>query len=133
MDVNKKNESNEQPYKGKERRSASRLAVDANCILLLEDSHEVPVKIENLSFAGAFAAFDHDDRDFFINQRVWLKFTLKINKEIHKIEISGIIIRANNFGVGIAFRTSEREAVEPVMEKLTEYIQSNRAKKFDLE
>lgn len=130
--MDKTNNKLEQPYKGKERRSSSRLKADANCMLILEDSHELPVKIDNISGTGAFATFEHNDRDFFLNQRVWLKFSMKVDREIHKIEVSGVVVRASGAGIGIAFRTTERENLQPVIDKLTEYIENMRARSLDM-
>lgn len=133
METIKTKQAAGKPYQGKEKRSASRMSVEASCILILEDSHELPVKIENISFSGAFAALKHNDREFFVNQRVWLKFSMEVVGQVHQIQINGVVIRANDFGIGIAFRSSEREKLEPILEKLTESMQNIRARNLDLD
>lgn len=119
-----KTKISEQPeYSGREKRAAARLFITAGCSLVFEDSHEIATQLTNVSFSGAFVSFPHDDTEAFLNQRVWIEFTLMIKNKPYPLRVSGMIVRAVPNGVGIAFRLSERNRIAPIVERMGEGIE----------
>ncbi len=114
--------SGQQDYSGREKRAAARLFLNTKCSLVFEDSHEVSTELTNVSFSGAFLSFAHDDTEAFLNQRVWIDFTLIIKNKPYPLRVSGMIVRAVPNGVGIAFRLSEHSKMSPIIERMSESI-----------
>ena len=110
-------------YKGKEKRSATRLDANAYCSMEFEDSHSLTGDIINISFTGAFVAIEHDDPESFVNLRIWLDFSLLIRKNDYPLRVSGTIVRATDQGLGIAFRSSEHNRIQTIIETLEEEIE----------
>ena len=123
MEMPQLQSKSEADYSGKEKRAASRLFMQAECTLRFEDSHKIDGDITNISYSGAFVTFEHDDTESFINLRVWLEFVLLVKTKTYPMRVSGMIVRASDNGVGIAFRLSEKNRIEPVIEKLREEIE----------
>ncbi len=130
MDTRSNKSGDNKPYTGVEKRSSSRMAVTTKCMLVLEDSHEILANIENVSCSGVFITFDHDDKELFVNQRVWVDFSLSIKEQEHALKVNGVVVRANSFGIGIAFRTVERSKLEPLIEKLVQDKNERNATRF---
>ncbi len=120
MNVSQPQTSDQPKYSGREKRAASRLFFNADCVLIFEDGYEMPVGLTNVSFTGAFVNFKHDDKESFINLRVNICFTLIIKNKPHPLKVSGMVVRANENGVGIAFRMSECNRIETIIEDLSE-------------
>lgn len=124
------NKTTKKPYSGVEKRASSRLEIETKCLLVLEDSHEIEARILNVSCAGIFISFEHNDKDYFINQRVWIDFSLCVKDEDHPLKVNGMVVRANDIGIGVAFRTNERSKLEPLIEKLVDDKNERNAAMF---
>jgi hypothetical protein len=112
------NEPNLTQYKGKERRSASRLSCASSCHLTFEDGLELSAKIQNISFTGTFLQLNYLEKASLVNLRVWLAFELTVRSHTHTFRVNGMVVRATEAGIGIAFRQTEKALLEPVIQKL---------------